>query len=235
MKKIRVLIIVLLLIFGVKSVFAFDNSGKIYDYAHVLKEKEEIKIKKEIDKYISKYNLDMVIVTVKHYTQNSLEEYMKEFYTKNEFGLGNNKDGIMIVLDFKGNLENIQIKTFGLGDSLYSGNEIENILNKINKEDKYNNKFLEFINYSNKYINENEDIYNTNNNIFNDINWMRIIVFSIIITTIITTIIIRIVLLKNKKYKKEYNINYYIKNDSVVINKKDTKFKTTKTKKERII
>lgn len=226
MKK---MIIIFLLIIGINNVFAFDNTYKIYDYAQVLTEKEEKSIKTKIDKYIEKYNLDMVVVTVKYYNQNTLQEYMDEFYNKNQFGIGDNKDGIIIALDLKNNIKNIDIMNYGIGNNLYSEEEKKEILNEVNKEDKYYDKILKFINYSNKYVNKNDDNYTTNN-ILSHIDWISIIVISFIVPTIV----IIIGLLKNKNIKKEDKADYYVKKDVIDIHKKEDKFITTNTKKDRI-
>ena len=125
MKKLKYLIIILLLFIGIRNIYAFDKTEKIYDYAQILTEKEENKLKIGIDKYINKHNLDMVIVTVKHHSHDNLQNYMNEFYVKNDFGIESNIDGIIIVIDLKDKKENIGMKTFGIANSLY--NEEKNL------------------------------------------------------------------------------------------------------------
>lgn len=230
MKKLKCLFILIILFIGIKGVNAFDNSLKVYDYAQVLTEKEENNLKTKINKYMNKYNIDMVIVTVKYYTQSTLDEYMNLFYNKNDFGIGNNKDGIILVLDLKNSYDNIGIQTFGRTVNFYSQNELENISNEINKEKGYYQKLNKFIDGSNEYIDNFDNIYIGDHNILASVNWLEIIILS----SIIPTIIIIIGLLKSKNVKKECNDNYYIKKDSVVINKKSDKFITTNTKKERL-
>ena len=86
MKHLKKLFLILLLIIGVSSVKAervFDTTIKIYDYAQILNDKEEKDLKKSVDKYIKKYNIDMVLVTIKHYNQNTLEEEPMSFPTNN--------------------------------------------------------------------------------------------------------------------------------------------------------
>ena len=149
MKHLKKLFLILLLIIGVSSVKAervFDTTIKIYDYAQILNDKEEKDLKKSVDKYIKKYNIDMVLVTIKHYNQNTLEEYMELFYNTNKFGIGDNKDGIMFTIDLKN--DDIGIKTFGITNDLYSENELNKILTKVNKKDNTKDKLSTFIKYS---------------------------------------------------------------------------------------
>lgn len=224
MKKLRYLVIVILLLVGVKNIYAytFDNTIKVYDYAQILTEKQENKLIENVKKYIDKYNMDMVIVTVKYYTYDNLSDYINEFYNRNNFGLGANKSGIIFALDVKNN--DIDIKTFGTAKTLYSEAEIKNIISSLNKKDKYYNKLSNFIKYSNEYINEdNTFIYE--DNILKSINWLIIVLPSIFIPTLIVIII----LLKIRKGMKGNNEYYYIGNN-LIMKKREDKFITTHTK-----
>lgn len=225
MKNLKKLIFILLCIIGVSSVKAervFDTTIKIYDYAQILNEKAEKDLKKSVDSYIEKNNIDMVIVTIKHYNQKTLEEYMDLFYNTNKF----NESGIMFALDYK--KDEIQIKTFGLANELYSESELKKIINKVEKNESNKDKISTFIKYSNKYIDEN-DSKNYNNEILISIDWIGITIISIVLSTII-------VLLRLLKYKQKNVIkrnNNYVK--SLIITTKEDSFITTKTKKTRII
>lgn len=230
MKKIKYLIIVLLLIVGIKNIYAFDKTQKIYDYAQVLTEKEEKKLKTQIDKYINKHSLDMVIITVKHYTHDNLQNYINEFYVKNDFGIESNIDGIILAIDLKTKEKNIGIKTFGLATTIYSEDKIENILNEINEEKNYYDKLNKFIKYSNEYINNNETDDRTIYNVLSSINWLVITIISLIIPIIL----IIIWLINNNKIKKEESNSHYIKDINISLDIKKEKFMTTNTKKERI-
>lgn len=233
MRKLKNLIIIIITIFiGIKNVNAlhsFDNTIKVYDYAQVLTEQEEINLKKEVNNYINKYNIDMVIVTVKYYMQIDTNQYIDDFYNINTFGNGSNKDGIIIAVDLKNNNDDVAIKTYGKAVNLYNNDEIELILNKINKEETYYDKLYSFINYSDKYINENYIAYKENNT-SRSINLLSIM----FVSAIIPTVVIFVGLLKNKTIKKAENANYYVKNNSVFINVKNDQFVTTNTKKTRI-
>jgi len=233
MKNIKILIIILMLFIGIKNVGAikdFDNTIKVYDYAQLLTDKEENKFKKEVNNYINKYNIDMVIVTVKYYDQQTIDEYINLFYNINNFGKGNNKKGIILVIDLKSN--NTSIKTFGNIDNLYSEDEISSMIEMINSEDKYYKKITNFIKYSDKYINEFSinNVKDTANNIFSIINWYIILIPSIIVPGVV----IIIGILQNNNVKKQHTANYYIVKDSIVINAKKDKFVSTNTKKNRI-
>lgn len=231
MKIIKYLFIIMFMFIGINNALAFDNTVKVYDYAQILSDNEEINLKSQINDYITKYNTDMIIVTVKYYNQVNLQDYMNQFYYQNGFGIGNNRDGIIIAIDLKNKKEVIDIKTLGNTVNLYSDNEIKLILDKINSEKEYYNKLSSFINYSSKYIYEtdlNNEITIDNN--FSSINWFSIIMISMIVPTIVVAISI----FKNKTVLIKDDANYYVKKDSVAITTRDDKFITTNTKKTRL-
>lgn len=229
MKNLKYLILVLILFIGIKSVNAFDNTIKVYDYAQVLTEKEESKLKKDVDKFIGKYNFDMAIVTVKYYSQETLDEYMNLFYIKNNFGIGINKDGIIAVLDLKNDNNIVGIETFGNVKNYYSESEIKSIINDIQKEKNNYNKLEIFVDGVFNYVDKFEDNY-SDTNILLLLNWFQVLTLSILIPTMIVIIGI----FKNKNVRKEESARYYINENSVVITKRNEKYITTNTKKERM-
>lgn len=223
----KIFLITLLLIIGVSSVKAeriFDTAIKIYDYAQILTEKEEKDLKKSADKYIEKYNIDLVMVTIKHYNQNTLGEYMELFYNTNKFGIGDNKSGIMFTIDFK--KQDLGIRTFGIAKDLYSENELNKIINKVEKKDNTKDKLSTFIKYSNKYINE-YDNETLDDNIFIEINWIGISIISFILSTLV----VFIGLLKSKNKSSNKRNDNCVK--SLIITVKEDSFITTNTKKRK--
>ena len=227
MKHLKKLFLILLLIIGVSSVKAervFDTTIKIYDYAQILNDKEEKDLKKSVDKYIKKYNKDMVLVTVKHYNQNTLEEYMELFYNTNKFGIGDNKDGIMFTMDLKN--DDIGIKTFGITNDLYSENELNKILTKVNKKDNTKDKLSTFIKYSNKYIDE-YDSDTFDDDVLISVDWIGITIISFILSTLV----VFIGLLKSKNKSSNKRNDNCVKN--LIITVKEDSFITTHTKKRK--
>lgn len=230
MKKLKYLIIIMMIFLGIKNIYAlnnFDNTKKIYDYAQILTDKEESKLKHKVNDYINKYNIDMVVITVKYYDQTTTDEYIKAFYNKNNFGKGSFKDGIIIAIDLKAN--NTSIKTFGTASNYYSEIEINNIIKNVDTKENYYKKLETFINYSNQYVKQSDDNYiqSVNNNFLSLVSWYAILIPSLIVPTVV----ICIGIFKNKTVRKQTTANYYINTDSIIINISEDKFVTTNTKK----
>lgn len=238
--KLKVCLILLLLSIGINYVSAFDNTSKVYDYAQVFTMSEENNLKLNINEYIEKYNIDMIIVTVKHRTQKTTKLYAQEFYNYNGFGKGQNLDGIIFVMDFSlDNLET-QVEVFGDAIKIYDHNRVKDLLQEItrNKEKGYFKMSDLFIRNAYKYAKEGVVISNPDNiesTISNSIlkkpiPWIFILIASLVVSSV--TIIILI--FKNKMIRKSTNANLYLKKDSIVINVSDDDFITTATTSSRI-
>ena len=219
-----ILFVIMLLISTKVYAYTFDNTLKVYDYAQVLTKDQIDNLKGQVKEYVDKYNVDMVITTVKYYTEPSLEGYAKEFYTRNNFGINDKKNGIILTYDVRNNDSKVMV--FGDATNLYNENEINNLINIVNKEKKDYNKLKKFIKYSDEYALSNIEYTNIYNNKFFDINWIFVLLPSLIIPTIIVaSILIRI------NMKKTSNKENYINVDNVVINKRQDNLVTTNTKK----
>ena len=203
--------------------YSFDNTIKVYDYALVLTDEQNDKLKTNVVKYIDNYNIDMVLITVKHYNYSNLTDYLEAFYKKNNFGLDNDKSGIIMAIDLKNN--NTGIKTFGRATTLYDDIEINDMLTKINQKENSYDKFVSFIKYSNKHIKEDSVLFN-GYDILNSINWY----FLLIVSSILPTVTVIIVLFKLRKLDANKTNNYSAIECNAVIHKRKEKFITTTTK-----
>lgn len=240
MRKFKFLFAILLIFIGIKGVYAFDNTIKVYDYAQVLNADEEDKLKNEVNEYIDKYNMDMVLVTVKHHEKSNTKEYAQDFYDYNGFGIGDTNDGIIFVIDFTFGYTDIYISTTGEAILMYDDYRINNMLDNIaNKKDNgYFSMFQSFIKDSSSYAsmgipdsNSNFEINSNGDYVYKEeIPWPVVIVISLLIPTITLIILIN----KNKMVRKSVNANYYLKEGSLNIKSRNDRFVTTHTTSIRI-
>lgn len=242
MRSIKYILLASLLLFIGINVKAINTEDKVYDFANVLTLDEKTELKESIDSFIEKYNMDMVIVTVKQHDYPTTEMYADRFYDINEF----NKDGILCVIDFSPSLYKklgFHISTTGKGIIMYDDARIEKILDKIdeafykNNED-YNGMFNAFINESKYYA--SLGIPKSNRDVKIDIDgrpyietrfpWFRLGFMS----AIISGIIVIVLMLRNKMVHKSNDANFYINKDSISITKRSDHFVTTNTTRVRI-
>ena len=222
-KNIKYIVLIMIFFISMRSIYVnahnFDNTIKIYDYSIVLTDEEKNSLKGKIDEYIDKYNMDMVVVIVKYYTLPTLKEYTDEFYKRNNF----DKNGIILVIDTKNDDANIELSG---NVNLYNKYEIEDILSKVKKQDKYYNKVERFITLSDIYAKTNETriIKETDNK-----SMIKNILISLIISIVLPAIIVLVLIYKLYR-KSNINKKEYSKVESIIINKREDKFITTNTK-----
>lgn len=240
MKKFKILFAILLIFIGIKSVNAFDNTLKVYDYAQVLSNEEEEQLKVSVSNYINKYNMDMALVTVKYHTKSSTKVYAEDFYDYNGFGIGDTYDGLIFVIDFTFGYTDIYISTTGEAIRMYDDYRIDNMLDNIanNKDNGYYAMFNSFIDDASNYASNGVPSSNSNTEIneYGDlvykksIPWFTIVIISVIVPTIVIVILIN----KNKMVRKSVNAAYYLKDGSIIINTRNDRFVTTHTTSVRI-
>lgn len=75
-----------------------DNAPNVIDDANLLSEGEMEYLEKLIDALGTEYDIDTVILTIDDNLGKSLEEYAEMFYTENQYGYGENKDGMLFII-----------------------------------------------------------------------------------------------------------------------------------------
>lgn len=124
-----------------------DETKKIYDFANLFTSSEEELLYKDTINFISKSNLDMVIVTINDNPRGLAMNYADDFYDYNNFGIGSTYDGLLFLIDM--DTREMWISTTGNAISEYNDYKIDKILDatysRISKEDYYGcaSKFIE--------------------------------------------------------------------------------------------
>lgn len=233
MKKLKYILILFLMFIGINNIEAFDTSLKVYDYAQVLTPTEEKELKKDIDLYIANHNMDMALVTVKYHNKNNTMEYADDFYDYNGFGIGENYDGIIFVIDFTFGYTDIWMSTTGKAIKVYTDSRINNILDAVaaKKNYGYYEMFNAFVDETYYYASIGLSVYSGNDTYDNNtINWQMIAILSLVVPSLIILILV----LKNRMVKPATTASHYLVDGSVVINVKNDRFLTTHTTSVRI-
>ena len=210
-----------------------DSSEKIYDYADVLTEQEEMLLKKRIDQFIEKNNMDLVIVipSFDYYSDSENEDYAADFYDYNDFGMNfNNNSGILFLRNANEINPYYDMYTFGNAQLFFNKSRYDYILDGIydNIHGKnYYMGFSDFINKTDYYINlgipnEMKNYYVTDEGYLTKryiVPWLMCFGFASLLTLIIMVIMVK----KNKMIHKAYDAANYLDKDSVnITNRKDT-------------
>ena len=162
----------------VMNTYAVDANEKVYDFAEVLTEEEENKLRERIGTFIERTNMDMVILIVNYpypenmsnycYNENTAdkqiasfnEDYAADFYDYNDFGLQFEKyDGVLLIrntaIDPCFNAMFYDMYTFGNAQLYFSQYRYDSILDGIYNNlhsGNYVSGFNDFINKTEYYI-----------------------------------------------------------------------------------
>ena len=235
---------------SIKKTKYVDASEKIYDFSGILSDEEEKELKIKIDEFISKTNMDLVIVTDElPYTNDSDNEtYAEDFYDYNDFGLGTKHyDGIILFRNtYRANPYYIMTLT---GEAqFYYHTRIDDILDEIYpniKSGNYKQAFSDFIYQLNGYYDrgipdemKEYDLDETGHLIKvekeEDKEYKPPIVVMIISAILGTSIFTGVNVKKNKMVTHEYDADNYLDHNTINYSKVIDKFVSTFTTSHRI-
>lgn len=131
-----------------------NETEKVYDFANLFTNSQEEILYSEITDFIFKSDLDMAIVTIDNNPKYSAMVYADDFYDYNYFGIGDNHDGLLFLIDM--DTREMYISTTGEAIRVYDDNRIDKILDstysEISNQDYYGCAY-EFIEKSEYYFN----------------------------------------------------------------------------------
>ncbi|MCI8600181.1 MAG: hypothetical protein HFE45_01120 [Oscillospiraceae bacterium] len=102
-----------------------DLSQKIYDFADLLTDSEEQKLKAEAREFSSLYGLDLALVTTYDAEGKSSMAYADDFYDYNGFGLDDSKSGLLLLVDMENRV--VWLSTTGSAIELFTDARIKEI------------------------------------------------------------------------------------------------------------
>ena len=219
---------------AVLSTPKIDAFEKVYDFADLFTSTEESNLYNLINTFISKYNIDMVIVTINDNNKSSAMAYADDFYDYNDFGKGTTFDGLLFLIDMDN--REMWISTTGQAILMYNDDRIDNILDTAYtyiSSEKYFNCAKSFITTASSYASQgipsnNKDYIIDENGEYKKNTTKSIknfpFLFTIIISLILSSIFIFIARSKHKTIKKATQANHYLIKNSINITNKEDKF-----------
>lgn len=226
---ISVLIFIISFSFIVKA-----NVNPVVDEAKLLSQDERDKLIEDIEKFRENYNIDAVIVTANDLQGKNTMDYADDYYDYNGYGLGDNKSGILLLIDM--NDRKIWISTSGDAIEYFTDNRIDSIISDISKylsnEDYFDacTLFLTDIQYYiDSGIPEGQYTYSEEENT------LKIVLIALGVAAVVAGVTCIVVVNSYKNSKSVSSVNY-VDNNSIVFTKRRDTFVntfTTKTKIER--
>ncbi len=196
---------------------AVNATEKIYDFADLYSDSEEIKLYDEISKYIDSYNMDLAIVTINQNNKLSPQEYADDFYDYNNFGISSNRDGVLFLIDMQN--RELYMSTTGISIEMYNDYRIDKALDSVYQymSDKfYYDGTYNFIKIIGDFAKEGLP---KNNSIDGKESNLSVLIKAMVIGLIVTVIVMAILISKNKLVRKATTAEEYLNKDSVNIKK----------------
>lgn len=138
---------------------ADSHPARLVDSADLLTDSQEEALLKKLDEISERQDFDVVIVTVADTGGKTTEAYADDFYDYNGYGMGTNRDGVLLLVseqaDFRGYYR--QISTRGLGIKAFSGEKLDEVADDIKpltESGNYTKAFNDFADYADDFVTE---------------------------------------------------------------------------------
>lgn len=208
-----------------------DATKKIYDYSNILSDETEKELLVDINNFIEKTHMDMVILTVDlPYTSDSTnEDYAADFYDYNDFGLDfEHYDGVLLLRNTYESDPYFNVYTFGEAQLYFDFNRCEHMLDDIypyfKSKDYLTGMKLFISDFSNYYDYGKalEDYYVDDMGYIHQIPPKYVVPYTtaLIVGGLAALITILIMVKKNKMVRKSTEANDYLVKDSILYHKK---------------
>ena len=224
---------------SIMSVFlgfsASSAAGKksVIDDAGLIKASDEKELDKKI-KNIQKDKFDVVILTVKSLDGKSAQDYADDYYDNNDYGLDNEKSGVLFLVS-KGDRK-YHISTKGAGIKAFTDYGIGRIKEEIKpylSDGDYFDACDEFLNITKDFVKAYKDgtPYDTDNPYNEEIDYVILEVIALVIAFVIALLSVGIMRLRMNTAKPKGTAMEYIKKGSFKLtSEKDIFMYSTVTK-----
>ena len=215
------------------SVSSAAGKKSVIDDAGLIKASDEKKLDKKI-KNIQKDKFDVVILTVKSLDGKSAQDYADDYYDNNDYGLDNEKSGVLFLVS-KGDRK-YHISTKGAGIKAFTDYGIGRIKEEIKpylSDGDYFNACDEFLNITKDFVKAYKDgtPYDTDNPYNEEIDYVILEGIALVIAFVIALISVGIMRLRMNTAKPKGTAMEYIKKGSFKLtSEKDIFMYSTVTK-----
>lgn len=215
------------------SVSSAAGKKSVIDDAGLIKASDEKELDKKI-KNIQKDKFDVVILTVKSLDGKSAQDYADDYYDNNDYGLDNEKSGVLFLVS-KGDRK-YHISTKGAGIMAFTDYGIGRIKEEIKpylSDGDYFNACDEFLNITKDFVKAYKDgtPYDTDNPYNEEIDYVILEVIALVIAFVVALISVGIMRLRMNTAKPKGTAMEYIKKGSFKLtSEKDIFMYSTVTK-----
>lgn len=106
-----------------------SSDKRVYDMADLLIDEEEHAFEEQIEGYRDSLGFDIVVVTTEDAQWKEAQEYADDFYEAGDFGAGQNKSGILFLIDMDN--RELALSTNGTAIRIFTDDRIEHMLDDV--------------------------------------------------------------------------------------------------------
>lgn len=216
---------------------AVNAKEKIYDFADIFSSTEEELLYSQVYHFIKSTNLDLAIVTIKYNNKHNTPMYANDFYDYNDFGIGDNRDGLLLLIDM--DTKKIYLSSTGKAINIYTDERVNKILNNVfgyYSNNEYYKGTSIFINYALSYtqVSPDEDAHYVVDDSGKLTKSRKGILISGIFAIIVTVVSLLVMASKNKRASIAHTSYGYLNKDTLNIKMVADNFVGESVTKEKI-
>ncbi|MGN0550730.1 MAG: TPM domain-containing protein [Acutalibacteraceae bacterium] len=237
MKKIISILFVCVLLFSLTPAVFAENPEKVVDNANLLSDSEETALTQSINKIVSEQSFDVVIVTTDTIDGKTPMEYANDYYDYNGYGVGPNKDGVLLLFSMEDRDWWISPTGYGITAITDYGIEVfgDNIVEQFSDGDYYEG-FEKFVSMTEKFVIEakTDKPYDVNHKYVTFIDYVIAVGIALLIALIIAFVVVFALKAQLKSVKFKAGANEYLNSGSFKLNNRSDLFlyrTVSKTKK----
>lgn len=225
---------------------SIDHQKKIYDEAELFPEDEEKALEKSAEEIEEKYQMDCIILTLKDTGGKSTQSYAEDFYDENGFGVGDQHDGVIMVVNM-GNRSKEMITT-GKAIPIFTDYYIEAIWEDVTpylSEGKMYEGTQEWIRqvgyYNEEFLKYQDNPEETVSEYQNEVNQTKeqegrkqMVLIAFVMACLISGISIVVLIRKNENVHPFTDGRAYVKQNAFLIKQQQDRFVSTHTSRTPI-
>ena len=205
------------------------SGNRLYDGADILTDAEETDLISKLNRISGEFNVDIAIATVDGIGDMTIDEYIRYYYDNSELGQGDDRDGVLFLIDMDSRKFGILSNGEELGAAAITSDVTEDIKDRVSSD----LSDADYVAAFNTYIDECEYQINGFINGF-PFKTGRNLIISLVIGLIVALVVTGVMKGKLKTVRKQDAAANYVKAGSLAISEsRDTFLYSRVTRREK--
>lgn len=221
MKRFLTVFLMLLITLSVGIVSFAEHPSRLVDDGDLFTDSEEAELLEMLDSVSEKYDFDVAVLTLSSLGGKSRIAYADDYYDYNGYGMGPNKDGLILLICPNEDVR--YVSTCGSGIRIIN----QNALDRISSKTRHIYNRGDYAGYVEKFIKTTDSIlkdYENGKECKPPIPWSKNILISLVIGVIISFIIVFVFKSQMKSVRPNAYANNYVIDGSLILTDSQDRF-----------